>query len=81
MAFKAVASSGDAPVLDCHWDFGDGTSLDGMEVRHAFTHSGDYVVQATATGLDGATNRKTLAVAITGEVPTRFEQGDKQRPE
>jgi len=82
LAFNAAGSSASqAPVLTCHWDFGDGTSLDGMQVMHAFTHAGRYEVQATVTGLDAATNRKTVTVSITGEVPTRFEAAEKMRAE
>jgi hypothetical protein len=33
------------------------------------------------TGLDATTNRKTVTVAISGDVPTRFEAADKMRPE
>ena len=55
--------------------------MDGMEVRHTFTHSGNYQVQATVTGLDAATNRRTLMVSIAGDVSTRFEQTEKRRPE
>ncbi len=81
LAFRAAASSPEAPVLGCHWDFGDGTNSDGMEVEHAFTHSGEYVVQATVTGLDATTNRNTLTVSISGDVSTRFKAAEKQRPE
>jgi alpha-galactosidase len=81
LAFSAAASSPQAPVLTCHWDFGDGSSLDGMQVRHAFTHAGRYDVQATVTGLDATTNGKTVTVSISEEVPTRFEAADKMRPE
>jgi alpha-galactosidase len=82
LTFSATASSASqAPVLTCHWEFGDGTSLDGMQVTHAFTHAGRYEVRATVTGLDAATNRKTATVSITGEVPTRFEAAEKMRAE
>ncbi len=81
LAFMAAASSPEAPVLRCHWDFGDGTSSDGTEVQHAFTHSGEYVVQATVTGLDATTNRNTLTVSISGDVSTRFKPAEKQRAE
>jgi hypothetical protein len=82
LAFSAQASSSSqAPVLACHWDFGDGLSLDGMQVQHAFTHSGQYDVQATVTGLDATTNRKTVTVSISGDIPTRFDAADKMRPE
>jgi hypothetical protein len=38
-------------------------------------------VQATVTGLDAATHRRTLMVSISGDVSTRFEQTEKQRAE
>jgi len=79
LTFGADAVSPEAPVLACHWDFGDGTSIDGIEVHHAYTHSGEYPVIVTATGLDEVTNRKTLTVTITGNVSTRFEPSQKQR--
>ena len=78
---SAVASSGDAPVLACHWDFGDGSSMDGMKVTHTFTHAGDYTVQVLTTGLGAATTRKTLSVSVSGEVSTLFDQTKKQRPQ
>jgi hypothetical protein len=81
LTFRAVASSAQAPVLTCHWDFADGSSVDGMEVQHAFTHSGEYDVHATATGLDATTNRKSFTVSISGDVSTRFEQSEKRRAE
>jgi len=38
-------------------------------------------VNATVSGLNAATNRKTFTVSISGDVSTRFEPADKQRPE
>jgi hypothetical protein len=80
VTFTASQASAEAPVLACHWNFGDGSSADGMEVQHAFTHSGEYDVEATASGLDAATSRKGTRVSISGDVPTRFDQANKQRP-
>jgi hypothetical protein len=81
VTFGAAASLPDAPILTCHWEFGDGTSQDGMKVQHAYTHSGEYDVHVTATGLDGITNSKTTTVSISGNVSTRFVPADKRRPE
>jgi len=81
MTFRATASTPQAPLLTCRWDFGDGTSRDGMEAQHAFTHSGDYEVQATVTGLDATTNRKSVKVSISGDVSTRFNPSEKLRSE
>jgi alpha-galactosidase len=73
LALSVVPSSAEAPVLAVHWDFGDGTSMDGLKVQHTFTHPGEYQVQATVTGLGGIANRKASKVSITGDVSTRFE--------
>jgi alpha-galactosidase len=81
LTFRADAVSLEAPVLECHWDFGDGTSIDGTEVRHAYTHAGEYQVTATVTGLDSVRNRKSLAVKISGAISTKFEPARKQRAE
>jgi len=81
ITFGAEASLSEAPVLTCHWEFGDGSSRDGMRVQHAYTHSGKYDVQVTATGLDGITNSRTAKVSISGNVSTRFVPADKRRPE
>jgi alpha-galactosidase len=77
---RAVPSSAETPVLTCHWDFGDGTNAEGLEVQHAFTHAGEYDVQATVTGLGAVAGRNISRVTITGDVPTRFEHEAKQRP-
>ena len=51
LTFQADAASPDAPVLACHWDFGDGTSADGIRVQHAYTGAGDHTVAVTVTGV------------------------------
>jgi hypothetical protein len=81
VTFGAVPSSGAAPVLGCHWDFGDGSSLDGMNVTHTFTHAGEYAVRVTATGLGAITSQQPFTVSVSGEVSTRFDQERKLRPE
>ena len=79
LTFQADATSPDAPVLACHWDFGDGTSADGARVQHAYTGSGDYTVAVTVTGLGSVTNHKTLTVAIGGTISTRFDPTRNRR--
>ena len=79
LTFKAQAVSLEAPVLSVQWDFGDGTSGDGTEVTHTYTRAGKYQVTVTATGLDSVTNRKIVAVTISGEISTRFEPSKNRR--
>jgi hypothetical protein len=81
LVFAASASSADTPLIACHWDFGDGSSMDGVQVEHAYTHPGQYEVNVTVTGLAATTNRKTVPVSVSGDVSTRFDPAAKQRAE
>jgi hypothetical protein len=77
--FHAAAVSVDAPVLEYHWEFGDGVSADGADVSHAYTYASQFTVTATATGLNGGTAQKTLGISVTGAVPTAYNPAAKQR--
>ena len=79
--FSAQGVDGEEPVLTCHWDFGDGSTEEGLKVQHAYTQSGQYTVRATGTGLDASTNSKTSTVKITGNIATKFVPADKKRPQ
>jgi hypothetical protein len=78
--FSAEGTSVDEPVLTYHWDFGDGVTLDGMNVKHTYTKSGAYSVQVNAMGIDAVANSKTVAVSVSGTIPTRFVPANKKRP-
>jgi alpha-galactosidase len=81
VTFKAVSSTPEEPMLTSHWDFGDGSAADGVEVSHTYTHEGEFEVHVTATGVEAITNSKTLKVSISGTIPTRFVPADRKRPE
>jgi hypothetical protein len=81
LAFSAKGVPAEAPVLTCRWEFGDGSTQEGMNVHHAYTQPGEYRVHVTATGLGGTTNSKTLTVSVSGNIATRFVPADKKRPE
>lgn len=80
LSFKVLAA-GDAPALYAKFTFGDGSSTEGLNVRHAFSHTGNYSVEALVTGLSGMQSKARTAVTVTGEVATRFIATDKQRGE
>ena len=69
----AAHSKGGAAVLSYRWDFGDGVTLEGSEVNHAYTESGEYSVHLTATGLTGLSAQDHFQVRITGHMPTTFD--------
>jgi len=81
MTFSAEGVSDEEPVLTCHWEFGDGSTHDGMKAQHAYTQSGEYTVRVTATGLEASTSSKTFTVKISGNIATRFVPANKKRPE
>jgi hypothetical protein len=81
LVFSGRGVPTEAPVFTYHWDFGDGSSADGVKVLHVYTHSGEYDVHVTATGLEATTSSKDIKVRISGNIATRFVPADKKRPE
>lgn len=79
LTFSASATDEHVPVLRVTWDLGDGVTLDGMSVEHAYTHSGSYTVHAHGVGIGGASADKTFPVTITGAVNTKFIPEDIRR--
>ncbi len=76
--FAAHNGSGDAALL-YRWDFGDGVTLDGAAVNHAYTEPGEYSVHLTATALSGLSAEEHFQVRITGHMPTTFDPQSNQR--
>jgi hypothetical protein len=79
LSFGAHQSSETEPILEYTWDFGDGTSLTGANVDHAFTHDGTYQVRVHAMGLAGALSDQSQPLTIHGAVSTKYVPGAKQR--
>jgi alpha-galactosidase len=69
----ASNSAGGAAVISYHWDFGDGVTLEGREVNHAYTESGEYDVHLTAAGLSGLSTEEHFRLRISGHMPTTFD--------
>ncbi|KAA3439559.1 PKD domain-containing protein [Rufibacter hautae] len=58
-----------APGFKALWDFGNGTTAEGMEVDGAFPLQGDYTVKLTIYTAGGsATNSKSINIAQTNPV-------------
>lgn len=79
LSFVSRPSSEKEPVLAYTWDFGDGTSLTGAEVHHAYTHAGTFQVHIHATGLDNSSSEQSTSITIHGAVSTKYVPGDKRR--
>lgn len=79
VTFSARLASPETAVTSYQWDFGDGVSLQGLQVSHAYTHSGNYDVKLTARGLDGLTGASDFRFSVAGSMPTKFLPAEKQR--
>jgi PKD repeat protein len=66
LPFSAEVNEAGVPALSCHWDFGDGTTADGLQAAHAYTRDADFTVRLTAEGLDGVAAHQTFTVKVTG---------------
>ena len=75
ITLQGEAQAAGVPALAYHWDFGDGTSEDGRQVRHAYTKAGNYTVRLRVDGVDAVPAQETASVAVSGNIvipaPTR----------
>ena len=62
----AQAASGETPILDWHWDFGDGTSAEGARATHAYTRASDYLIRLTVKGVDGSGTELEFPLKVAG---------------
>jgi alpha-galactosidase len=79
VSFSASTTNSSDPVLSYQWDFGDGVSLKGPQVTHAYTRQGSYAVTLTALGLDGLTAADSSQLQVSGAIATRFVPKENQR--
>jgi alpha-galactosidase len=70
--FSAESSAEGVPAISCRWDFGDGTSAEGMSVTHSYTHAGNFALHLTAEGIEGVPFEKTFQVTVSGKIDTVF---------
>ncbi len=78
LKFVANSPSGSA-IVSYHWDFGDGVSVDGREVSHAYTEPGEYTVSLTAAEVDRSNAEQRFQVRISGYLPTTFNPQNFKR--
>jgi PKD repeat protein len=58
------SSDSDGAIVKYAWDFGDGTTADGVKVSHGYGKAGSYQVTLTVTDDGGLSASATLAVQI-----------------
>jgi hypothetical protein len=77
--FSAQPANSNDVVVSYRWSFGDGVTLEGPEVSHAYTKSGTYQVMVTAIGLGGLLTEESFRLPVSGSVSTRFIPTEKRR--
>jgi hypothetical protein len=77
--FRAMPASSNDAVVSYRWSFGDGVTLEGQEVSHAYTKSGRYTVLVTAIGLGGLAKEDSFSFLISGPITTTFVPIEKRR--
>src|SRR5712691_4536640 len=75
--FHARSATSEDIVVTYRWSFGDGVTLEGPEVSHAYTKPGAYRVVVTAIGLGGLSTEESFAIPVSGSVSTRFAASEK----
>jgi uncharacterized protein (TIGR03382 family) len=75
-----------SPGVAVRWDFGDGATSEGAEVKHTYAQPGEYTVTATATAsTGGASSTSTAQVSVsapgTGGTPTDPEAPNPGGPQ
>jgi PKD repeat protein len=64
VVFTANATDRDGRLTLCRWQFGDGSSADGLNVSHVYSKPGNYLVTMTAYDELGASRNVTGSVEV-----------------
>jgi glucose/arabinose dehydrogenase len=68
--FSAAGSSDpDGNPLTYHWQFGDGTTANGVQVTHSYTASNNFVAKVTATDSHGASSSAQVKIFAGDRAP------------
>ncbi|SFR69508.1 CARDB protein [Halogeometricum rufum] len=74
LTFEASAADADGSVAGYDWTLGDGTTVSGQSVTHAYAAAGEYEVEVSVTDDDGATTTATQTVTVTeAPAPADFQ--------
>lgn len=66
LTFSGRASSDpDGQIVSYFWDFGDGSTGEGVQVRHRYDRNGTYTITLTVTDDSGLTDSATHTVTIS----------------
>ena len=64
VSFNASSSSDNVGIASCEWDFGDGTTGQGLATTHTYSEPGTYNVTLTVTDEVGNSNTNSITVTV-----------------
>jgi hypothetical protein len=79
ITFSAQADPAGVPALGYHWDFGDGTVSEGLNVSHCFTRAGEFKVRLAVDGPDDVPYEQSFSIGVTGELKPTPQLRDNRR--
>jgi alpha-galactosidase len=80
--FQAVVDPSGVPAVGYHWDFGDGTTAEGVSVvEHAYTRKGSFEVSLKVDGIEEEAATRTVPVTVEGTLKTTFDEPSSRRYE
>jgi cytochrome c len=78
-AFDAQVNTAEDKPYTARWDFGDGTTAEGLKATHAYTQPGRFEAKLTVTDADGVSATRKVAVSAGNTYPT-LSVGFKDAP-
>ena len=70
----------DDPIINYHWDFGDGAEADGMTVSHVYAIPGTYTVRLTVTDAsETETGQQSDTITVRVNHPPTADAGGDRR--
>ena len=68
MTLDGSDSSGDNPIVDYEWNFGDGGTAKGSVVTYTYNTAGDYSIILVVTDSSGLSGNTMLQISVSGGV-------------
>jgi len=76
---SAETEAAGVPAVEYHWDFGDGTSANGVRVSHTYTRPANFTIRLTVDGVDGVPFVQTFSVKVNGNLRAFPDLADHRR--
>jgi PKD repeat protein len=71
----------DGRIVSYNWNFGDGSTASGRNVKHTFTQTADYTISLTVTDDFGAKSQpSTITVKVQESLPQPVQEAEQDIP-